>query len=65
MNDEAKALSENPELIECLFLVKNGIPFDVAFSLEPTERLAYAVILGELNGGRYNWQTSSFEPLKP
>jgi hypothetical protein len=29
-------------------LVKNGIPFDVAFALSPEESLAYAVIFGQM-----------------
>jgi len=35
--------------------VKNGVPFDVAFSLPPDERLAYVVVLGTLQGGSFDW----------
>ena len=51
----SEALAKNAELIDCLFLVKNGVPFDVAFTLPPDERFAYVVILGELAGGRFDW----------
>jgi hypothetical protein len=33
-----------------LYLVKNGVPFDVAFSLPVDERLAYVVVFGTLEG---------------
>ena len=38
------------ELIDCLYLVRNGVPFDIAFSLPPDERLAFVVALGSLDG---------------
>ena len=33
-----------------MFLVNNGVPFDVAFSLGAFERRAWVVIFGELEG---------------
>jgi hypothetical protein len=54
-------LSEDPVLFDCLFLVKNGIPFDVAFSLDDDERLAWVVVMGQLNGLTWNWDTMSWE----
>jgi hypothetical protein len=38
-----------------LFLVKNGVPFDVAFSLPVRERLAWVVIMGMFDGGVFDW----------
>lgn len=38
-----------------LFLVKHGVPFDVAFSLPDEEMLAFYVILGEYEGGDWSW----------
>jgi hypothetical protein len=32
------------------------VPFDVAFSLPPDERLAYVVVLGTLDGRTFDWQ---------
>ena len=43
-----------------MFLVKNGIPFDVAFSLGPAEKVAYCVVMGELNGSSFDWETMSW-----
>jgi hypothetical protein len=37
-------------------LVKNGVPFDVAFSLLEEERLAWIVALGTLEGREFDWQ---------
>ena len=38
------------DLRDNLFLVSNGIPFDVAFSLPAEERRAWVIVLGELSG---------------
>ncbi len=38
-----------------MLLVKNGVPFDVAFALDPDEMLAYTVIFGEFEGGNFDW----------
>jgi hypothetical protein len=32
------------------------VPFDIAFSLPPIERLAFIVALGELDGRQFNWR---------
>jgi hypothetical protein len=42
-------------LIDCLYLIKNGVPFDVAFSLPACDRLLWIVALGELDGFEYDW----------
>ena len=39
------------------YLVRNGVPFDVAFALYEHEKLAYGVIFGELEGGEYDWNS--------
>ncbi len=57
----ARILSRDADLVDCLFLVKNGIPFDVAFSLDPVERLAWVVIFGEFNGLTFNWDSQSWD----
>jgi hypothetical protein len=42
--------------------VKNGVPFDIAFTLPKAERRAYAVAIGELDGAtRYDWQAMGWE----
>ena len=50
-------LSRHPDLIDCLFLVRNGVPFDVAFSLPPDERLAWIVAFGTIDGREFDWHT--------
>lgn len=60
----ARILSQDPDLVDCLFLVKNGVPFDVAFSLDAVERLAWVVVFGEFSGLHFNWETRSWDPAK-
>lgn len=50
-------LSRNSDLIDCLFLVMNGVPFDVAFTLDEEMRRSFVVIIGQLKGLRYDWTT--------
>lgn len=57
----AQLLAESPEIFDCLFLVKNGVPFDVAFSLPDDERLAWVVVMGQLSGMTWNWDSMSWE----
>ena len=38
-----------------LELVRNGVPFDVAFSLSPEDRLVWVVVMGELSGRQWDW----------
>jgi hypothetical protein len=47
-------------LIDCLYLVKNGVPFDVAFSLSSVERLAFVIALGTLEGHDFDWSSMSW-----
>ena len=41
--------------------MKNGVPFDIAFSLPLIDRRAFAVALGEMEGGRYDWDRLGWE----
>jgi hypothetical protein len=45
----------HPDLVDCLYLVRNGVPFDVAFSLPVDERLAWVVVMGRFDGFDYDW----------
>jgi hypothetical protein len=47
-------------LIDCLYLVQRGVPFDVAFSLSDNERLAWVVAMGTLEGRSYDWSSRSW-----
>ena len=47
--------------MDSLFLCRNGVPFDVAFSLSPDERLAFVVALGRLDGRSFDFATMSWK----
>ncbi len=40
-----------------MYLVRNGVPFDVAFTLARGERLAWVVAIGTLAGGYFDWNS--------
>lgn len=44
--------------------MRHGIPFDVAFSLETGEAVAWAVNLGEQLGGTFDWDTMQWKKPK-
>ncbi len=47
--------------MDSLYLVRNGVPFDVAFSLSREDRLAWVVVLGRLDTGRaFDWATHTW-----
>jgi hypothetical protein len=49
-----------------LRLVKHGVPWDVAWKMSPTRRLAYVVAFGEIDGGRFDWSTKTWsDPNQP
>ena len=62
--NEAERLANDGELTECLWLVRNNVPFDVAFSLDPETRFAYAVILARFEGSDYDFATNKWKPRK-
>lgn len=54
----------NPDFRSRCWLMKNGVPFDIVFStgnLSAHERHAMAIVFSELEGGRFNWHTWSWE----
>ena len=50
-----RVLTQSADLVDSLYLVRNGVPFDVAFSLEQVERTAWIVVIGELDGRVWDW----------
>ena len=44
--------------------MKNGVPFDVAMSLDETDRMAYAVIFGEIEGNVFDWRAGRWTERK-
>jgi hypothetical protein len=45
-----KSFTHDADLKDSLYLVKNGIPFDVAFSLNAFDRRVWVIAFGELDG---------------
>lgn len=47
---------------QCLWLVKNGIPFDVAFALDDVKRTAWSIMFSEMESGKtYNFASMTYE----
>jgi len=42
-------------------LLKNGVPFDVAFSLSDGMKAAFSICMGELDGHRFNFERGEWE----
>jgi hypothetical protein len=47
--------------VDCLYLCRNGVPFDVAFSLAAEDRLAWVVALGRLDGGDFDFAAMAWK----
>lgn len=48
--------------MEALWLVHNGVPFDLAFSLDETHRAAFAIIFSGFHGSEFDWDTMRMRP---
>ena len=48
-----------------LALVKQGVPYDVAFALPHSDALAYFVALGEIEGGTWDWVAMGWRKKTP
>jgi hypothetical protein len=46
----------------CLWLVKNGVPYDLAFNLEDHELLAHVIVMGGFEGNVWDWNSMDWEP---
>jgi hypothetical protein len=42
-------------------LIKHGVAFDIAWSLSDAEVAAYCILFGEIEGGKFTWQTLRWE----
>lgn len=47
-----------------MLLVKSGVPFDTAFTLDDQMRQGLCIVVGELDGGKFNWASMAFEEPK-
>jgi hypothetical protein len=45
---------------ECLWLVRNGIPFDVAFGVDDVTRAAWSIVFSEMEGNTFDWNRMEF-----
>jgi len=54
-------LARHPELADCLYLVRCGVPYDIAYGLDEAERMAYVVTFGTLDGLRFDWKRLAWE----
>lgn len=51
--------------MEALWLVHNGVPFEVAFKMGELDRAAFAIIFSQFQGGEFDWDRMAFkEPPK-
>lgn len=51
----AKKLVGHPDFFEPLTLVKFGVPWDEAWSMDREERAAMVIAFGQLEGGTFDW----------
>jgi hypothetical protein len=49
---------------EALWLVKNNVPFDVAFALDDVTRAAFSIKFSEFEGHKFNFENMAFEEPK-
>jgi hypothetical protein len=60
--EQAEKIAKDQYTQSVLWLVKNGIPFDVAFSLDWPEIVGWSVVFAEKESGKkFNWATKKFE----
>lgn len=57
-------MSRDPWLHQSLYLVKCGVPYELAMEMDDAERLAHAVIFAEFEGSGFDWQAMRFTPPK-
>lgn len=46
---------------ECLWLVKNGVPFDTAFALDDITRAAFSIVFAEFEGQEFDRKTFRYK----
>lgn len=49
---------------DALWLVKNGISFDLAFGMPDTERKAFAIIFSEHEGASFDWSAMKWKEMR-
>jgi hypothetical protein len=46
----------------CLWLVKNGVPYETAFNLDDRDLLAHVIVMGGFEGNSWDWNSMDWEP---
>ena len=44
-----------------MWLLRHGVPFDVAFSLDDVSRAALCIVASEQGGRKFNWSAMEFD----
>lgn len=50
--------------MESLWLVHNGVPFDLAFSLDDRTRVGFAIVFSQFHGHVFDWDRMRFKPAE-
>jgi len=45
-----------------LWLVKNGVPYDVAFNMGEADILAHMIVFASFEGTNFDWRRMRWEP---
>ena len=48
----------------CLWLVKNGVPYDIATNLDDDDLLAHVIVMGEFEGQLWSWSSMAWVPKR-
>ena len=60
-----KKLAGDAGYRDLLWIVKNGVPWDLAETWTDEQVLAASIVLGELEGGaRFNWDSFQWENIE-
>jgi len=47
-----------------MWLVRHGVPFDVAFGMDDLHRTAFSIIISEQGGAVFDWDRMRFQEQK-
>jgi len=47
-----------------MWLVRHGVPFDVAFALDDITRTAFSIIVSEQGGAEFDWGRMAYKEQK-
>jgi hypothetical protein len=44
-----------------MWLIKHGVPFDVAFQMDDVPRTAMCIVCSEMEGNTFDWHSMTFK----